>query len=222
MMYLAAAGLIAPVLFVALVVLQGAVNPDYDQVVMPISGLAAWPTGWIQNLNFYIFGVLMMGHGIALHRGIRSRSGAGLDLALLLTSAVGAIVAGLVPMARDANGTLIEPPGHVAGAIMVFLGAGLGLVVVSRRMSTDVRWRSVAGYTLSSGVAIVALFLLMAALAVPADGALHAWFGLLQRVVLAVWFPCIVVLSLRLVRLTGDAQDHASTISGVVARQPKR
>jgi len=40
----------------------------------------------------------------------------------------------------------------------------------------------------------------MAGLAVPEGGALHPWFGLLQRVVLAVWFPCTFLLSLRLLR----------------------
>jgi hypothetical protein len=30
---------------------------------------------------------------------------------------------------------------------------------------------------------------------------LHPWLGLLQRVVLAVWFPCVIVLALRLLRV---------------------
>ena len=51
------------------------------------------------------------------------------------------------------------------------------------------------------GFTIVVLFVVMAALAVPEDGPLHPWFGLLQRVVLAVWFPCTIVTAIRLLRV---------------------
>ena len=42
---LAVAGIIGPVFFTALVVLQGFLVPEYSHVRMPISALAAWPTG---------------------------------------------------------------------------------------------------------------------------------------------------------------------------------
>jgi hypothetical membrane protein len=53
------AGLFTPLWFVALVVLQGALNPGYSHVALPISALAAFDTGWIQNLNFYVSGALL-------------------------------------------------------------------------------------------------------------------------------------------------------------------
>ena len=46
------AGLIGPVLFSTAIVVQGAMLPEYSHVRLPISALAAWPTGWIQNINF--------------------------------------------------------------------------------------------------------------------------------------------------------------------------
>ena len=46
---LAIAGMVAPVWFITLVIVQGLLQPDYSHVTMPISALAAWPAGWIQN-----------------------------------------------------------------------------------------------------------------------------------------------------------------------------
>ena len=43
-----------------LVVVQGVLLPDYSHVRMSISALAAWPTGWIQTLNFYVSGALQL------------------------------------------------------------------------------------------------------------------------------------------------------------------
>ena len=72
-------------------------------------------------------------------------------------------------------------------------------------MAGDPRWRSVATYALTSGIAIAVLFLATFALAVPPDAPLHPWGGLLQRVAIAVWFPCTIILALRLLRVTRAA-----------------
>jgi hypothetical protein len=189
-------------MFSALAVLQGVTNPDYDWVALPISALVTWPTGWIQTLNFYAFGALTMLHAVGLHLGIQRRSLAILGPGLLGVSGLGACVAGLVPMTRDTNGALVEPAGHAVGAVLTFLGAGLGLTLVSRRMASDPDWRHLARYTLVCGIAVLCLFLAMASLAVPDEGPLHPWFGLLQRAVLTVWFPCTFILSLRLLRVS--------------------
>ena len=42
---LALAGIIGPIWFTTFVVLQGVLLPDYSHVRLPISALAAWPTG---------------------------------------------------------------------------------------------------------------------------------------------------------------------------------
>ena len=65
---LALAGLVAPVWFTAVVVIQSELYPRYSHVTNAISALAAGPRGWMQNLTFYVAGVLVIVCVIALHR----------------------------------------------------------------------------------------------------------------------------------------------------------
>jgi hypothetical protein len=91
-----------------------------------------------------------------------------------------------------------DPTGvHSANGKIFFLSIGIALVVVSLRLRGDPSWRGLATYTLVTGIALLVLFVAVGALAVPADAPLHDWLGLVQRLVLAVWLPCIVVLALR-------------------------
>jgi hypothetical protein len=98
----------------------------------------------------------------------------------LLASCIGLVVAGLSPWI-NVNGVPTETPSHVAGAIMVFLGASTGLMILSRRMAADAGWRSLSGYVLATGI-------LMA--------------GLLQRILVAVWFACMIVIARRALRIS--------------------
>ncbi len=201
---LAAAGIAGPFSFAVVVIVQSLLHPDYSQVALPISALAAWPGGWVQDVNFVVFGLLMTAYAIGLHLGVRPSRAGVIGPALLVLSGVGLMIAGFFPW-RDVDGHFVVPVGHLLGAFLSFLGAGSGLIVMSRRMAGDPRWRSIATYTLASGIAIVVLFLATFALVIPPDAPLHSWGGLVQRVTIAVWFPCLIVLALRLLRVARAA-----------------
>ena len=200
---LAAAGATGPILFTVLVVVQGLLNPDYNHLALPISAFAAWPSGWIQNVNFLLLGVLMSAHAIGLHRGVRQGPGGAIGPALLVLSGGGLLLAGSFPWSRAGSGFIV-PPGHLAGAVLAFLGAGIGLALMSRRMAGDPRWRSLATYALATGVAMIVLFLVTFALARAPDAPLGPWGGAIQRVTVLLWFVCTIVLALKLRRVGGD------------------
>src|SRR5262245_3298489 len=197
---LALAGMIAPVLFITLVIVQGALAPDYSHVAMPISALAAWPAGWIQRLNFYVFGSLMILYAVGLHRGVQATRGGVIGFGLLVVSGVGLLLAGTFSW-KMVGGKPTETPLHVVAAIMSFAPTAAGLIVFSRRLKADPRWRDLAAYTLSSGIVMLLLFVTLGWFAIEDDAPLHPWAGLLQRVVCAVWFTCTIVLAMRLRRL---------------------
>jgi hypothetical membrane protein len=196
----ALAGLIAPAWFTTLVVVQGFLAPTYSHVAMPISALAAWPTGWIQNLNFYVFGTLMMIFAVGLHRGVQNTRRGVVAFALTAVSAVGIVGAGVFPWTMVA-GVPTETPLHVAAAIVAFSTGGVGFILFSKRMKTDPRWRDLAIYTLCTGMVILVLFVTLGFFAIDDGAPLHPWAGLVQRILCAVWFTCTIVLAVRLRRL---------------------
>src|SRR5262245_14789332 len=197
---LALAGMIATVLFLTRVIVQGALAPDYSHVAMPISALAAWPAGWIQRLNFYVFGISMAAFAVGLHRNVRPTRGGAAGFALLAIGGAGIVAAGVFPW-KMVDGVPTETPLHVAAAIPSFAATAAGLIAFSRRLKADPRWRDLAAYTLSSGIAMLLLFVTVGWFAIEDDAPLHPWAGLLQRVVCAVWFTCTIVLAMRLRRL---------------------
>ena len=112
---------------------------------------------------------------------------------------------GLFP-ATDSTGAFGETRVlHIPGFIMTFFGAGIGLIAMSRRMALDSRWQSVATYVLATGITMLALILMGGGLVRPPGAPLHAWFGLFQWVLLAVWCPCTIILALRMLRLVRAA-----------------
>src|SRR5262245_52995428 len=141
---LALAGMAAPIAFTTLVIVQGILQPDYSHIAMPISALAAWPTGWVQNLNFWLSAALLAAFAMGLHTAIRSTRFGATGIALLLGSSTGLVLAGLFPWI-NVNGVPTETPQHVVGAILTFFCASTGLMMLSRRMAADPQWHDLQG-----------------------------------------------------------------------------
>jgi len=73
---LGAAGVVGPILFTATFIVQGLLRPAYSHVAEPVSALAAGPNGWVQDVNFLVFGPLMVAYAVGLNLGLRpSRAG---------------------------------------------------------------------------------------------------------------------------------------------------
>jgi hypothetical membrane protein len=197
---LALAGVLGPVLFTVLVILQGVLIPAYSHVRLPISALEAWPTGWIQRLSFWAFGSLNVAFVYALHLGVQPARRGALGVPFLVLGGIGILLAGLFPWVMVAGVPTKTPP-HVAGAITTFAATGLGWLMFSRRMGADGRWRDLSRYTRATGIAMLMLFIALGFLAIDDGTPLHPWAGLLQRVLCGVWFSLLIVLAIRLRRV---------------------
>src|ERR1035437_2088191 len=53
-------GAIACPLFIIIVLIEGAVRPDYNSLLHPLSSLSIGDTGWTQILNFIFTGILLV------------------------------------------------------------------------------------------------------------------------------------------------------------------
>ncbi len=202
---LATAGITCPIIFAVVALVHSLLRPDHSLVTHPVSALAAGSSGWLQNANFLLFGVLMIAYAIGLHLGVRPTKWGVVGVTFLVLSGVGLMWGGVFP-ATDATGAFDRDRLlHVPGFIMTFLGGGIGLIVMSRRMARDSRWKSLATYALVTGIAMLVLILVGGGLVRPPGAPLHAWFGLFQWVLLAVWFPCTIILALRLLRVSRAA-----------------
>lgn len=60
--------------------------------------------------------------------------------------------------------------------------------------------------TLATGFAVLLLFIIVGFFAIDDGAPLHPWAGLIQRVLAAEWFICLIVLA---VRLRGIQQREA-------------
>lgn len=190
------AGFVAPILFVGLVIFQGVRQPDYDHVALPISALAAWPLGWVQVLNFCVTGMLCIRFAHGVHQTVMpARRNIGAQL--LVLTGLGLITAGAFSW-KMVDGLPTETPAHVVGAIVTFASLSIGLLSLSRRLRRDPAWSDLANYTLLTALVVLALFVTMAFYAIDEGTPLHAWAGVIQRILVVVWFTWIVVAARRL------------------------
>jgi hypothetical protein len=68
---LAVAEIVGPILFTVGALAQSLLRPDHSLVALPISALAAGPSGWVQDVNFLLVG-LLIAYAIGIHLGVRS------------------------------------------------------------------------------------------------------------------------------------------------------
>ncbi|MGH3716096.1 MAG: DUF998 domain-containing protein [Micromonosporaceae bacterium] len=106
------AGIVGPVLFTAGYMAQEiARHGDYSPVAEPVSALEAGPYGWIQQVNFVVFGVLTLGFALGLHRGMpRTRAGIAAP-AVFAVSGVALLLAAAFPLRENADGVVYDPVG---------------------------------------------------------------------------------------------------------------
>jgi len=195
----ATAGIAGPLLFTAGFMLQNLLRDDDDAIAEPVSALGAGDLGWLQGVNFTVFGVLMLAFAAGLHRGVAPTRLGWLGPALLGFSACGLLLAAAFPLDRDAAGELFDPGFHNVAGVTFFLSTALTLLVLPRRLGADPRWRSLSRYTALAGAAALTGFFVLGLLAIPEDAPLHDYAGIAQRIViLLVTFPCLVTLAVRL------------------------
>ena len=183
---LAWAGILGPVLFVAVFTIEGWLRPGYDPYRMYVSELALGPRGWIQNVNFILFGVLFLIFTRGVADAVRTRKAARGGNLLLTIIAVCYLAFGFFPM--DPLGT---PPNELSfsGIVHFLLGeVVLVLMPVScfvflRYFRKEMNWRFLLPWTLFLGVIIAAASsLLLVFMNIPAaQGSMFDWLGLVQR-----------------------------------------
>ena len=167
----AVAGMIGPILFGILIVILTLLQYDFllglgwnpiqsSDVPWP-SALALGPYGWLQVVNFVIFGLLLIAFAVGLHREIVGGRWAKAGPLLLITAGIALVLCGFKTDPHLANGPQTIQ-GWIHGlAFFLLVGSIIpSFFVMWLRLRKDSRWRGFDWYTLISGVlALFAFFL---------------------------------------------------------------
>jgi len=194
---LAVAGVLIPIVFVALVIVAAASYPGYSHVTQFMSQLGVGPSAAITNANFVVTGLLLVAFAFGLHLGIGEGKGSMLGPALLALSGLGWVLAGVFPCSEwTCTATDVH---NAVAAPLAFVPIALAPLVFSRRLRADARWRGYASYSVGTGLALVVL---MVVYRITEYTLLEPWVGIAQRFLVAVMLLWIGVMALRLLKLS--------------------
>jgi hypothetical membrane protein len=180
------AGMVGPVLFVLVFTAAAFLRPGYSALRDPVSDLGTGPSAWIQNANFFVFGLLILVFTTGFHRGMRGvmqprRLKA--VAVLLVLSGVGIMAAGVFP---DNPNDPTAPAGimhWLAGFLLAFLSAIAAISIVGKQLRKTSGWRGYGRYstvTAWTALALIPVQFLLLSPSSPLAGAQLG--GLLERI----------------------------------------
>jgi hypothetical protein len=190
-------GVVTAMVFVVVLLIEGALRPGYDPTYHTGSELSLGDRGWIQIANFLQMGLGMLSFTVGVNRALDTPVGA----VLLATFGIGLIVAGVVlpdPIRGYPPGAPTGTPnevtwhhkvhGVIGGPVAFFAIFGACITLALR---LDGFWRL---YTVLTAVAGLALTI-STAVAYQRDAAKT---GLIQRALILVYWSWIVMLGIHL------------------------
>lgn len=197
--YLLFAGILAPLVYVATVIIGGASTPGYDHLAQPVSALfeVGAPYATPISAAFVLYNLLLLVFGIALlattgtrHLAIR------LGAILILLNGLFGVAIELAPM--DAQGTPVTLPG-----IIHMVLAGLLVLTCMAAMATmALGWLKLKQHPTITKTTIALLPLMLVSGALAASVAAQNWplMGLYQRLTIGsylVWILALATVRLR-------------------------
>ena len=202
-------GVIGPVLFVVVFVVDGALRSGYDPLRHQVSYLSLGDGGWVQVASFFATGLLILGFAVGLPGVLDAGVGAvGAPVAvgvaaagLLIAGAFATVPAfGFPPGTPEGFPTDIPPSAylHVLGAFAFFGGMAAACFVMGRRFRAtgETAW---AACSFASAVAV--LVFLGASSADPSGQPfVPALAGLLQRLSIVTGLGWMAILAGSLLR----------------------
>ena len=215
------AGVVGPLLFIVVFLLEGATRPGYSAWRHYVSQLATGDGGWVQTVNFLVCGALILVFAVALRQAIKGTRG----------SIGGPVLLGLFAIALLVAGTFATDPalGYPVGAAQVHTAHGMihgfaGLFaftllpaatfVMARHFAAlrEPRW-----VIYSVGVGVLILVMFVASTTVSAMDAAGTWpnapTGFFQRIAIITGWTWIAMVALNQIRLNGRNERSSPAAS---------
>ena len=198
--FYAICGIIAPIFFWVMVIIESILRPGYSQYYNYVSDLGVGPLAIIQNINFIIFGILTIGLAIGLRNGLPIQQGRALKIGVwcVILFAIGVLLAGVFPESYLSA----IPHNYISATAFVAIIAAQLLIWQGLKNEDSTIWGMYATYSLISGLlSLILVILLKVAI-------LYGFYpGLSQRAFLLVSWIWIGVTGLKLYSLSGMNDD---------------
>ena len=194
--------MIGSVLFVAVFTIEGWLRPGYNPLGMYVSELSIGLRGWIQIVNFILWGLLFL----VFARGVANEFKDG------KASKAGSILLTIIAFSFLISGPLVTDPGtiftyqmswhgilHGIFGATVFSLAPVSCFVFYRRFREDPKWQGLSKWTITACIIIVIAVIFLKIGQVP-PSIINANVGLIQRVALITYLSWIFTFALVLYR----------------------
>ena len=216
-------GVLGPLLFILIFLIEGATRPGYSAWHNYVSSLATSDQGWEQIGNFLLCGLLVFGFAVGLRQVWHAGRSATWGPILFGLFSLALITAGIFVT----DGSLGYPPGsttkgpqtlhgtiHGVAGLIAFILLAIACFVMARRFAGDPNWKGWALYSVLTGIAVIGLFIVFTAIAaLDESGVLpNSPTGLLQRIAIILGWGWIALLALRLSRqMRIPASSHTAS-----------
>jgi hypothetical membrane protein len=229
-----ACGAIGPLLFILVILVEGAVRPGYSAWRNFASDLSQGDQGWVQIANFLLCGVLLLCFASGLRQTFRSGKGSVWGPLLMGIFGLSLIIAGIFvtdpslgyyPPGTSSSTQTLHGMLHGINAPLAFGSLTAAIFVLARRFASDPAWRNWGLYSLITGILCIVSFIACLATAVlDKQGTLpNSPTGLLERIAIIVGWGWIALVALRLLlqmrssvspapaARAADASEHAES-----------
>ena len=199
-------GAIACPLFIMVVLIEGAIRPNYSSFLYPLSSLSIGDTGWTQILNFIFTGVLLVIFSVGLKQACNSDKVKFRGPLLIGLVGIGLIGAGIF-VTDPIYGYPSDKPlvvrqftlhGHLHDGFSMFVFICLPWACFAFRKYFIAKGRKVwANYSGFTGYAMIAAFIITSMGFKQLSGFVN-YAGLFQRICIAIGWTWMTLLSIHL------------------------
>jgi hypothetical protein len=214
------AGVIGPLLFIVVFLIEEATRPGYSAWRHFVSQLSLSGQGWEQAANFIVCGVLCLAFAVGLRRTLAGGRGATWGPILLGVFALSLILAGIFstgPALGYAPGVSSHDPQtlhaliHGVCGLVAFTSLPAASFVLARRFALDPAWRRWVAYSIITGAVVFASLIGSNVTSVldMLGTVPNAPTGFIQRIGIIAGWSWIAILAFRLLR---SAPPHSRTV----------
>lgn len=191
--FFALCGICAPILFTILVIIESIIRPGYSQTYNFVSDLGVGPYAIIQNINFFIFGILSIGFALGLREALPSGKYLKYSVWLIIIFALGIIGAGIFPE----NYMSQVPHNIVSATAFVAIIAAQLLIWKGLKGADDSTWGRYRTFSLITGLLSIILVIVLKIAMVE----FIMFQGAVQKIFIAVWLIWVEISALKLYSL---------------------